>query len=179
MHQLQAHHCFRSWWLGAYLVTFAAKSIIAAAAMLYSLVFQQFRSHWPIKPAQVLASQPLLLLLCPPQSFFLLFFKVLAYHNKLAVRLGVSIAFLTLHAVHTMTPINHPSHAVHAVQGNSKLQNLLKVHSMGEPPFPVTRHSFPDYSSIAAPVALPVEKDRVRLQVRASTSLVFRFRFRS
>ncbi len=36
---------------------------------------------------------------------------------------------------------------------------------MGEPPFPVTRHSFPDYSTIAAPIALPVEKDRVRLQV--------------
>lgn len=52
-----------------------------------------------------------------------------------------------------------------AVQGNSKLQELLKVHSMGEPPFPVSRHVFPDYSSIAAPVALSVEKDRVRLQV--------------
>ena len=51
------------------------------------------------------------------------------------------------------------------VQGNSKLQELLKVHSMGEPAFPVSRHSFPDFSSIAAPVALPVEKDRVRLQV--------------
>ena len=57
------------------------------------------------------------------------------------------------------------------VQGNSKLQELLKVHSMGEPPFPVSRHSFPDYSSIAAPVALPVEKDRVRLQVGASLLL--------
>lgn len=54
-----------------------------------------------------------------------------------------------------------------SVQGNSKLQELLKVHSMGEPPFPVSRHSFPDYSSIAAPVALPVEKDRARLQVGA------------
>lgn len=52
------------------------------------------------------------------------------------------------------------------VQGNPKLQELLKVHSMGEPAFPVSRHSFPDYSSIALPVALPVEKDRVRLQVR-------------
>ncbi|KAL3141630.1 hypothetical protein ABBQ32_004865 [Trebouxia sp. C0010 RCD-2024] len=51
-----------------------------------------------------------------------------------------------------------------SAQGNSRLQDLLKVHSMGEPPFPVSRHSFPDYSSIAAPVALPVEKDRVRLQ---------------
>lgn len=53
------------------------------------------------------------------------------------------------------------------VQGNSKLQELLKVHSMSEPAFPVSRHSFPDYSSIAAPVAMPVEKDRVRLQVGA------------
>lgn len=51
-----------------------------------------------------------------------------------------------------------------SAQGNSALQRLLAVHSMGEPPFPLTRHSFPDYSSIAAPVALPVEKDRVRLQ---------------
>lgn len=52
------------------------------------------------------------------------------------------------------------------MQGNPKLQELLKVHSMGEPVFPVSKHSFPDYSSIAPPVALPVEKDRVRLQVR-------------
>ena len=51
------------------------------------------------------------------------------------------------------------------VQGNSELQRLLAVHSMGEPPFPLTRHSYPDYSTVAAPVALPVEKDRVRLQV--------------
>lgn len=60
---------------------------------------------------------------------------------------------------------------MHAVQGNSRLQALLKVHSMGEPPFPVSRHSFPDNSSVAAPVALPVEKDRVRLQVTATWQL--------
>ena len=44
---------------------------------------------------------------------------------------------------------------------------------MGEPPFPVTRHSFPDYSTIAAPIALPVEKDRVRLQVRLTRTYGF------
>ncbi|DBA80138.1 TPA: hypothetical protein ACH3X2_007614 [Trebouxia sp. C0005] len=51
-----------------------------------------------------------------------------------------------------------------SAQGNSALQKLLRVQSMGEPPFPVTRHTFPDYSTVAAPIALPVEKDRVRLQ---------------
>ena len=36
-----------------------------------------------------------------------------------------------------------------SLQGNSALQKLLRVHSMGEPPFPVTRHSFsfPSFSS--------------------------------
>lgn len=57
------------------------------------------------------------------------------------------------------------SSSVCSLQGNSALQKLLRVQSMGEPPFPVTRHTFPDYSTVAAPIALPVEKDRVRLQV--------------
>ena len=56
-------------------------------------------------------------------------------------------------------------------QGNAALQQLLAVESMDEPQVPSARHVYPDHSDFAPPVALPIEKDRVRLQ---ASSVFFR-----
>ena len=58
------------------------------------------------------------------------------------------------------------------VQGNAALQQLLAVESMAEPVVPSARHVFPDHSGFAPPVALPVEKDRVKLQVSCHSELM-------
>ena len=57
------------------------------------------------------------------------------------------------------------------LQSNAALQQLLAVESMGEPRVPSARHIYPDHSSFAPPVALPIEKDRVRLQVNQDSEL--------
>lgn len=51
------------------------------------------------------------------------------------------------------------------LQGNEALQQLLAVESMTEPVVPSAQHVYPDHSGFAPPIAQPIEKDRVKLQV--------------